>query len=85
MENSRGILVDKKKNLVRINFATALYRSESIRSAARDFAPACTVRLASFENRINVVITPKTRGVALETLGREFANYALAKTRENIA
>ncbi|MFQ5405779.1 MAG: HxsD-like protein [Candidatus Micrarchaeia archaeon] len=76
-----GIVVDKKKNRVRVSFASSIYGSKSVEEAARDYSASCTVRLEKSKKGVDAFLEPK-EDVQLEALGREFANYVLAKTRE---
>lgn len=82
------IEIDKNKKTVSVILNTNFYPKEKIEKAAKEFSEACKVRIENIknpspkkQNSLKLLLTPKKKGIDLNTLGYEFCNYLLAEIK----
>ncbi len=74
--------LDLKRKSVSVCLDERIYGAEAISLAVRAYSEFCEINVSRKNGRATVIIFPQSNAIALETLGLEFSNYALAKSRE---
>ncbi|MBN2422226.1 HxsD-like protein [Candidatus Woesearchaeota archaeon] len=72
------LIIDKKKNEVKLNFDTRFYGFAAILAASKDFTESCWIFMDGDKNdQISVNLKPKSKEIDINNLGYDFYNYVL--------
>jgi len=82
-KEGKKVRIDGVKNRVTVILDPKFYNSESVNLSVNDFKDCCLTKLKSENDKITVVLSPKSKEIDINTLGYEFYNYVLNKMRSN--
>lgn len=78
------IELDEKKGELKVTFDVKIYNPSCILKTADVFSDACQITVKGDpQKKIQIILKPKSKEIALETLGYEFYNYALATIKQS--
>ena len=73
-----GIDIDNEKNEVKLNMNTEFYALDMIIEAAQEFTDSCWINIdREKEDKVIVIIKPKSKEIDINTVGNEFYNFVL--------
>lgn len=79
---NKTVIIDKKKNLVRLNINLLFYTEEKIKEACKDFEEICSMRFLSSKENFVISLKPKKKNIDINILGFEFMNYLLGISKK---